>query len=66
MKSVFTLKEVGTMLNMSVKEVKDEIEKGQLSYTFHDGEKKLTLYDLEKYMGEEQTRQIIRDFLRNN
>ncbi len=63
MRSIFTLKEVGEMLDMNYSEVEKEIEAGHLSYTFHEGEKKVTLYDLEKYMGAEQTQKITREFL---
>lgn len=63
MRSMFTLKEVGTMLNMNEGQVEKEIDSGHLGYTFEDGEKKVTLYDLEKYMGAEQTRKITREFL---
>ena len=64
MRSVFTLEEVGEMLDMSYPEVEKEIERGYLSYTFYEGEKKVTLYDLEKYMGVEQTQKITREFLK--
>ena len=63
MRSMFSLEEVGTMLDMTVDQVKKEINDGQLGYTFDDGEKKVSLYDLEKYMGAEQTRKITREFL---
>lgn len=63
MRSMFTLSEVGTMLNMPEDQVEKEIDSGHLGYTFEDGEKKVTLYDLEKYMGAEQTRKITREFL---
>lgn len=62
MRSMFSLEEVGQMLDMNVSEVEDEIEKGHLGYTFEDGEKKVTLYDLEKYMGAERTREITQEF----
>lgn len=54
MRSMFTVEEVGTMLDMKVNQVKKEINNGQLSYTFKDGE---------KYMGADQTRKITREFL---
>lgn len=63
MKSMFSLEEVGEMLDMKTSEVKKEIETGHLTYSFHDGEKRITLYDLEKYMGAEQTRKITEDYL---
>ncbi len=65
MKAKFTLKEVGEMLDMSVPEVKEEIESGHLNYSFENGEKQVTMYDLEKYMGAEQTRKITREYLKN-
>lgn len=51
------------MLNMDPSDVVKELESGQLTYTFHEGEKKVTMYDLEKYMGADQTRKIVREFL---
>jgi len=60
---MFSLEEVGEMLDMKTSEVKQEIESGHLTYSFHEGEKHITLYDLEKYMGAEQTRKITQDFL---
>jgi hypothetical protein len=66
MKSMFTLKEVGTMLDMTIEEVEDTIDEGYLSYSFREGEKKITLYDLEKYMGADQTRKITNEYLRND
>lgn len=63
MRSMFSLKEVGEMLDMTTKEVEKEIENGHLTYSFHNGEKKITLYDLEKYMGAEQTQKITQDYL---
>jgi hypothetical protein len=66
MKAKFTLKEVGEMLDMSVSEVKKEIETGHLNYSFENGEKQVTMYDLEKYMGAEQTRKITREYLGEN
>lgn len=65
MRSMFTLEEVGTMLNMTVDQIKKEIDGGHLGYTFENGEKQVTLYDLEKYMGAEQTRKITREYLQN-
>lgn len=62
---MFSLEEVGEMLDMDVDEVEQEIESGYLTYSFHDGQKKITLYDLEKYMGPEQTRKITQDYLAN-
>jgi len=65
MRSKFSLEEVGEMLDMKPSEVKKEIENGHLTYSFHEGEKMVTLYDLEKYMGAEQTRKITQEFLEN-
>lgn len=65
MRSMFSLEEVGEMLDMKTSEVKKEIESGHLTYSFHEGEKQVTLYDLEKYMGAEQTRKITQEFLQN-
>lgn len=66
MRSMFTLDEVGIMLDMTTDEVEKEIEGGHLGYTFENGEKNVTLYDLEKYMGAEQTQKITREFLQEN
>lgn len=63
MRSMFSLDEVGEMLDMKTSEVEKEIESGHLTYSFHDGEKMITLYDLEKYMGAEQTRKITNEYL---
>jgi hypothetical protein len=60
---MFSLEEVGEMLDMKTSEVEKEIETGHLTYSFHDGEKMITLYDLEKYMGAEQTRKITNEYL---
>lgn len=65
MRSMFSLEEIGEMLDMNTDEVKKEIENGHLSYSFHEGEKRVTLYDLEKYMGEEQTQKITQEYLQN-
>lgn len=65
MRSMFTLEEVGTMLDMTVAQVEKEIEGGHLGYTFENGKKKVTLYDLEKYMGAEQTRKITQEFIQD-
>jgi hypothetical protein len=62
---MFSLEEIGEMLDMDTDEVEKEIENGHLSYSFHEGEKRVTLYDLEKYMGEEQTRKITQEYLQN-
>lgn len=64
MRSMFSIEEVGEMLDMKTSEVEKEIDTGHLTYSFHDGEKRITLYDLEKYMGEEQTRKITNDYLK--
>lgn len=66
MRSMFSLEEIGSMLDMDLNDVEKEIDNGYLTYTFHKGEKRVTLYDLEKYMGEEQTRKITQEFLQNN
>lgn len=63
MRSMFSIEEVAEMLDMKTGEVEKEIDTGHLTYSFHDGEKRITLYDLEKYMGAEQTRKITRDYL---
>ncbi len=63
MRSMFSIEEVGEMLKMDPSQVVKELESGQLTYTFHEGEKKVTMYDLEKYMGADQTRKIVREFL---
>jgi hypothetical protein len=65
MRSTFSLEEVGQMLDMTPAEVEKEIENGHLTYSFHEGEKKVTLYDLEKYMGAEQTQKITQEFFAN-
>ena len=65
MRSMFTLEEVGRMLDMKPSEVKKEIEGGHLTYSFDEGEKRISLYDLEKYMGADQTRKITQEFLEN-
>ncbi|MGM0546006.1 MAG: hypothetical protein ACQEST_04725 [Bacteroidota bacterium] len=65
MRSMFSLEEVGEMLDMKTSDVEKEIESGHLTYSFHDGEKMITLYDLEKYMGAEQTRKITSEYLEN-
>jgi hypothetical protein len=62
---MFTLKEVGEMLDMSVSEVEQEITQGYLNYSFKDGEKRVTLYDLEKYMGAEQAQKITRNYMKS-
>lgn len=65
MRSKFSLEEVGEMLNMTKDQVEKEIDGGHIGYTFEDGEKMVTLYDLEKYMGAEQTRKITQEFLQD-
>lgn len=65
MRSIFSLEEIGQMLDMDQSEVKKEIEDGHLTYSFDDGKKRVSLYDLEKYMGAEQTRKITQEFLEN-
>lgn len=66
MRSKFTIEEVSQMLDMKPSEVESEIEDGYLGYTYDEGEKKVTLYDLEKYMGAERTREITQEFLQEN
>lgn len=63
MRSMFSLEEIGEMLDMKTSEVEQEIESGHLTYSFHEGEKQITLYDLEKYMGAEQTKKITQNYL---
>ncbi|MDZ7771341.1 MAG: hypothetical protein U5K31_01120 [Balneolaceae bacterium] len=63
MRSMFSIEEIGEMLSMKPSEVQKEIEGGTLSYTYHEGEKMVTMYDLEKYMGADQTMKIVREFL---
>jgi hypothetical protein len=63
MRSMFSLEEVGEMLDMKTSDVEKEIASGHLTYSFHEGEKMITLYDLEKYMGAEQTRKITSEYL---
>jgi hypothetical protein len=63
---MFTLNEVGRMLNMTTDEVEEKIDEGHLSYSFSGGEKKITLYDLEKYMGADQAWKITDEYLKNN
>ncbi len=65
MRSKFSLEEVGEMLNMTEDQVEKEIDGGHIGYTFENGEKMVTLYDLEKYMGAEQTRKITQEFLQD-
>lgn len=65
MRSMFSIEEIGEMLSMKPSEVESEIETGNLGFTYEEGEKKVTLYDLEKYMGAEQARNIIREFMSN-
>lgn len=66
MRSMFSIEEVGEMLNMKPADVEKEIEGGHMSFTYQDGEKMITLYDLEKYMGAEQTKKITSEFLEEN
>lgn len=66
MRSQFSIDEVSEMLDMKPSEVEDEIDDGYLGYTFDNGEKKVTLYDLEKYMGPERTREITQEFLQQD
>ncbi len=62
MKSKFTFEEVSEMLDMSTDQIESEIESGSLGFTYDEGEKMITLYDLEKYMGSEQTMKIVREY----
>lgn len=66
MKSKFTYEEVAEMLGMSIDELESEIDSGDLGFTYDDGEKMITLYDLEKYMGSEQTMKITQEYLSEN
>ena len=63
MKSKFTFEEVSEMLGMTIKQLESEIDSGNLGFTYDDGEKMITLYDLEKYMGSEQTMKITQEYL---
>ncbi|MDX1617917.1 MAG: hypothetical protein R3224_03970 [Balneolaceae bacterium] len=47
---------------MKPSEVESEVNDGNLGYTFEDGEKKVTLYDLEKYMGADRAKEITQEF----
>lgn len=62
MRSMFSIEEVGQMLDMKPSEVESEVNDGNLGYTFEDGEKKVTLYDLEKYMGADRAKEITQEF----
>lgn len=66
MKSKFTYEEVAEMLGMSIDELESEIDSGDLGFTYDDGKKMITLYDLEKYMGSEQTMKITQEYLSEN
>lgn len=65
MRSMFTVEEVSEMLDMKISEVSQEMENGHLSYTYHQGKRVITLYDLEKYMGSDITMAITREYLRS-
>ena len=65
MRSMFSLDEVAKMLDMKKDEVKKELETGRLTYSFHEGEKRISLYDLEKYMGAERTKKITQEYSQN-
>jgi hypothetical protein len=54
------------MLDMTIKQIESEIDSGNLSFTYDEGEKKITLYDLEKYMGSDQTMKIVREYSNKN
>ncbi len=54
------------MLNMSEKELEEIIDDGHLNYSFNNGEMIITLYDLEKYMGADQTQKITAEYLSNS
>lgn len=64
MRSMFTVEEVSEMLDMTEKQIESEMSSGELGFTYDDGIKKITLYDLEKYMGGDQALKITREFLR--
>jgi hypothetical protein len=66
MKSKFTFEEVSEMLGMTIKQLESEIDSGNLGFTYDDGDKMITLYDLEKYMGSEQTMKITQEYLKEN
>jgi len=64
MKSQFTIDEVSEMLDMKRKDVKSELRSGNLGYIFTDDDvQKITLYDLEKYMGSDHARVVVEEFL---
>lgn len=65
MRSMFTIDEVAEMLDMTEKQIKSELDNGELGFTYEDGEKRITLYDLEKYMGADHALKITREFLQN-
>ena len=66
MKAKFTFEEVADMLGMSMKDLQSEIDSGDLGFTYDDGEKRITLYDLEKYMGGEQAMKITQEYVKEN
>ena len=63
MRSMFTIEEVAEMLDMKTGQVENELDGGHLGFTYQDGEKRITMYDLEKYMGEQQMLTIVREYL---
>jgi len=65
MKAQFTESEVAEMLDMSKKELLKELRSGQLGYSVDNktGRRRITLYDLEKYMGSEHAMMVVQEFL---
>jgi len=63
MKSKFTVNEVAEMLDLKRKDVLSEMRSGHLGYNKDDDNQIITLYDLEKYMGEEHTKLVVEEFL---
>lgn len=68
MKSQFTESEVTEMLDISKKELLKKLRSGQLGYSVDDdtGKRKITLYDLEKYMGSDIAMKVVKEFSSNN
>jgi len=54
------------MLDLKRKDVLSEMRSGHLGYTKDDDNQIITLYDLEKYMGEEHTKLVVEDFLKDS
>ena len=63
MKSEFTVNEVAEMLDLKRKEVLSEMRSGHLGFTMEDDKQIISLYDLEKYMGEDHTRLVVDEYL---